>query len=228
VSSPLLCLVTDRRRLAGRLGCGEAASTDWLLLQVRAAARAGVDYVQVREGDLPARTLVALTRRIVEAVRGTRARVVVNDRIDVAIAGEAHGVHLKSTSIAPPTARELWPDGALVGVSVHGASEVPSRVVQVDYVIAGTVAATPSKPVGWRLLGMEGLTAVVEAAAGVPVLGIGGLDLRAVPGLRRAGARGLAGIDVFLPIVPPERFEDSVHDVVASLRFAFDSPERVT
>jgi thiamine-phosphate pyrophosphorylase len=228
VPSSLLCLVTDRHRLAARLGCDEASSATWLVTQVRAAARAGVDLVQLRDAHLSGAALVELTRRVLDAVRDTRARVVVNDRVDVAMAAGAHGVHLKSSSIAPSLVRTLVSRPALVGASVHGADRAASLSGEVDYLIAGTVFASRSKPVGSPTLGMAGLAAIARAAAGVPVLGIGGLDAGSARDLTRAGARGLAAIDAFIPAVALGRFEESVHEIVTSLRLAFDSLERVS
>jgi thiamine-phosphate pyrophosphorylase len=228
VSAALLCLVTDRRRLAARIGCDEDASLDWLVRQVRAAAQAGVDLVQVREGDLPAAKLVALARKVVEAVTGTGARVVVNDRVDVALAARAHGVHLKAASVAPTAVRGLLAPGALIGVSVHDAAAAALQASHVDYLIAGAVRPTASKPAGWPTLGMAGLAEIVRASAGVPVLGIGGLDAGAAADVRRAGAGGMAAIDAFLPADGSVSFDDSVHEIAAALRLAFDSPERVT
>ena len=228
MSSFLLCLVTDRRRLSARIGCDAESSAEWLIRQVRAAARAGVDLVHVREADLPAATVVALTRRALDAVRGTRARVVVNDRVDVAIAAGAHGVHLKSSSIAPSVVRTLLAGDALVGASVHDAARAASLAIDVDYFIAGTVSDSRSKPLGWPTLGMTGLAAITRAASGVPVLGIGGLDAGSAADLVRAGARGLAAIDAFIPAVEPARFEGRVHETVTTLRLAFDSLEHVT
>ena len=222
----LLCLVTDRRRLAARLDCDEVSALEWLVIQARVAARAGVDFVQIREGDLPAAALVSLSRRVRAALEGTGARVLVNDRVDVAIAAGAHGVHLKASSIAPGLARDLLPGGT-IGVSVHGA-DAAARAGRVDYLVAGAVFATASKPAGWPTLGLAGLVEVVEAAAGVPVLAIGGVEASSAPSLRQAGARGMAGIEAFLPAAPPDRVEESVHETVSALRFAFDSPEHVT
>lgn len=225
--SLLLCLVTDRRRLAARIGCDEVSSAGWLIRQVRAAARAGVDLVQLREAELSASALVELTRRVLDATRGTRARVVVNDRADVAIAAGAHGVHLKASSVAPCLIRTLVGRGVLIGASVHDAARAATLSSDVDYLIAGTVSSSRSKPPGWPTLGMDGLAAICRAASSVPVLGIGGLDARRAGDLARVGA-GLAAIDAFIPDVEPGRFEDCVHETVSALRMAFDSPEHVS
>ena len=98
---------------------------------------AGVELIQIRERDLEANGLTSLVRRCVDAVGGTRARVLVNDRLDVALAAGAHGVHLRSDSIEARRVPELLPAGALVGRSVHTAAEAASiaREGVVDYLI---------------------------------------------------------------------------------------------
>ena len=109
-----MCLVTDRQRVGG---------ADRLVERVSWAARAGVHLVQVRERDLEGRALTALVAGCVAAVRGTRARIVVNDRVDVAVAAGAHGVHLRADSMAAARVRTMVPPGFLVGRSVHGLDE---------------------------------------------------------------------------------------------------------
>jgi thiamine monophosphate synthase len=113
-------------------------------------------------------------------------------------------------------------------VSVGDAAAAARHAPHVDYLIAGPVRPTASKPAGWPTLGTAGLAGIVRASPGVPVLGIGGLGAGAVADLRRAGARGMAAIDAFLPAGGSVNVEDSVHEIVAALRLAFDSPERVT
>ncbi len=192
-----LCLVTDRRRLPGV--SSEAARLEALLAIIEAAARAGVDLVQIRERDLPARALVAFVRRAVEATRATRARVVVNDRLDVALAAEAAGVHLRGDSPPADRVRAVVPPGFLVGRSVHSEAEAVAVASRggVDYLIAGTVFPTASKAPGHPTLGLDGLGRIVQRV-GVPVLGIGGITLATVASVARAGA-GVAAVGLFSP-----------------------------
>lgn len=215
-----LCLVTDRRRLAAALGtpAGEAAGP--LVAQVAAAAHAGIDLVQVREPDLEAGALVTLVRRLVRACEGTRARLVVNDRLDVALAAGAGGVHLKERSFAPEAARRLAPAGFVVGCSVHTPLTAAARG-SADFLIAGTVLPTVSK-LGTDELEWRGLNAVVVAAGGRPVLGIGGLDVPAIPDLVASGASGLAAIGAFIPPGGSD-LSEFVQKRVIAMRFAFDS-----
>jgi thiamine-phosphate diphosphorylase len=198
----IVCLVTDRHRADP-------------VEQARAASAAGIDLIQVRERDLDARPLAALVTRVLEAAQGSpRTRVVVNDRLDVALACGAHGVHLRADSIPPAAARRIAPEGFVVGRSVHDAAEA-LRAGQADYLLAGTVFPTASKPSATSWLGVEGLRAIVRAVP-VPVLAIGGVTLDRMDEIARAGAAGIAAIGLFCT---PEGFA-SIND---SVRFRFDS-----
>ena len=190
-----LCLVTDRRRLARGAASPEAARA-CLLDQVRHAIDAGVDLIQVRERDLDAADLSALVRDIVGLARGTATQVVVNDRLDVALACGADGVHLRGDSIAPADARRLAASGFLVGRSVHTVDEAV-RATDADYLIAGTVFPSASKPGNGPLLGLAGLKAIA-AAVSVPVLAIGGVSVDRIGEIAVAAASGLAAIGLFM------------------------------
>ena len=213
--TPIVCLVTDRRR-AG------AAWAEVLPAEVGRAARAGVDLVQVREPDLHGGALAALVARCVAAVAGTRTRVVVNGRADVALAAGAHGVHLPAS--APPAARvrALGPRGWLIGRSVHAAGEARAAGADgaVDYLLLGTVFATASKP-GRIPCGLAEL-ARAAAASAVPVLAIGGVTLERVHEVARTGAAGVAGIGLFA--VSGEELSMAV----AGVRRMFDTPRGVS
>lgn len=221
----MICLVTDRRRLGAAIGASPSDWIDALHEQVVAAARAGVDYIQVREPDLEAGPLTALVRSLVASVGSSAAKVLVNDRLDVALAAGAAGVQLKEASFLPDEVRRLAPKGFLVGCSVHGPAGVAARR-SADFFIAGTVLPTASKP-GADYLGWDGLAAVVDAAGGQPVLGIGGLNLLSMTKLSATCAAGLAAIGAFVP-GPGEPLSEFVHKRVRALRFGFDSVRRLT
>jgi thiamine-phosphate diphosphorylase len=220
---PIVALVTHGERLAARRQWRPEEIESRLVAQVRAAALAGVDLVQVRELDLETDALVRLVERAVAAVRGTEARIVVNDRYDVARAAGAHGIHLRGDSYPAARVRSGAPPGFLIGRSVHDPDEA-AAVVQaggIDYLVFGTVFQTASKPAGHVPAGLEGLVAVVRAAGRVPVLAIGGVSVESAPRLALAGAAGLAAIGLFLPgEVGAGR---TIADTVAALRVAFDS-----
>ena len=208
---PVICLITDGRAAAGRGGAA-------LVELVRAAARAGVHLIQLRERALDDGELAALAGECVSAVRGTRARVVVNDRLDVALAARAHGVHLKGDSFPAQRARAIAPPGFLIGRSVHSVAEATraSEGDAVDYLIFGTVFTSASKP------GLEpaGLAMLADAARAshVPLLAVGGITVDNAGMVARAGADGLAAIGLFSGR-PADSFAETVHRVTS----AFDT-----
>lgn len=187
-------LVTDRRRLTV-VGQFERERR-CLLLQAQHAIDASVDCIQIRERDLEARGLVDLAVAVVDLTRGTPTRVVINDRVDVALASGADGVHLRGDSMPPLVARRLAPPGFLIGCSVHNVREAV-EAAGADYLIAGSVWSTPSKPEGHPVLGLEGLAAIV-AAVNVPVLAIGGVTTDRGADVGASGAAGVAAIGLFM------------------------------
>ena len=223
----MLCLVTDRRRLAGPDVPFERARA-CLTAQARHAAEAGVDLVQVRERDCPAAGLAAIVRDMVAAVRGTRTRVLVNDRLDVALACEADGVQLRGDSLPVDAARRLAPPGFLIGRSVHSAEDAKAAA-NADFLIAGTVFPTVSKGVSAPLLGVEGLHAIARAVP-IPVLAIGGVTEMCVDRIAQAGAAGCAAIGLFMRANGGSASElcraIPLDDVVERVRQRFDNSEK--
>jgi len=179
----MLCLVTDRRARPVVEQCGEAI-------------RAGVDLIQVKERDLDGGPLASLVAELVRLTRGTATRVVVNDRLDVALACRADGVHLRGDSIPPGPARSIAPAGFLIGRSVHHEAEAKAVAPDVDYLIAGTVFPTSSKPGLTECLGVEGLARICRSVS-VPVLAIGGMTPDRLADVATAGAAGVAAIGLF-------------------------------
>jgi thiamine-phosphate pyrophosphorylase len=195
------CLVTDRRRLAGA-GASLDRARHLLLQQLEKAVDDGVDLIQIRERDLDAADLAALVRDAVSLAGGTASRVVVNDRLDVAVACGAAGVHLRGDSILPAHARRIAPREFLIGRSVHRLEDL-FETESCDYLIAGTVFPSRSKDTATPLLGLEGLRAIARAAP-VPVLAIGGIRIDRFDAVVGAGAAGVAGIGLFLPFDSPK------------------------
>ena len=219
----ILCLVTDRRRLGAAIGAAEGDWVEALRQQIAAAASAGIDYVQIREPDLEAGELVALVRELLARTRSSATRLLVNDRLDVALAAGADGVQLKEHSIPPGEARRISPAGFVIGCSVHSVEAVTARK-SADFLIAGTVLATASKPTV-DYLNKEGLGRIVEAATDQPVIGIGGLDVRSIPLLASTCAAGLAAVGAFIP-AGGEELTKFVQNRVSAMRLAFDSASR--
>ncbi len=217
----IICLVTDRRRLGASAGKPPSAYCDLLIEQIEAAAAAGIDLVQIREPDLEARPLATLVRAVLDRVRPTPTKVLVNDRLDVAIAAGADGVHLKETSLPPELARAVASRNFIVSCAVHTPVTATARS-SADFIVAGTVQSTVSKsPADY--LGWKGLGEVVGAASGTPVLAIGGVDLDSIPSLIASGAAGLAAIGAFIPPPGAAGVAEFVKKRVIDMRFAFDS-----
>lgn len=197
-NKPILCYVTDRRQLAGRPLRGA----------IEGALEAGADWVQIREKDLPTRELLAVVSDAVAAAAAVRpeARIMVNDRLDVALAAGAHGVHLGGESL--PVADVVRWLGAQsraaspgshfhVGASCHSVEDV--RRAERDgasYAILGPIFETPSKLQYGAPLGVE-LLAEACRAVRIPVLAIGGITGARVPCCMGAGASGVAAIRMF-------------------------------
>jgi thiamine-phosphate pyrophosphorylase len=200
VARPILCYVTDSSTLEG----GGMA----LPGVMGAALRAGVDWIQIREKHLQGRELVELTRGAVEKARaaGGRARIIVNDRLDVALAAGANGVHLGGSSLPVVEVRAwLRREGArlkvaedfLVGRSSHSLDEAQQAARDgANYIIFGPVYATPSKAQYGAPQGIERLTEVCRAVQ-IPVLAIGGIAAENASACLRAGAAGIAAIRLF-------------------------------
>lgn len=200
----LLCYVTDRQLLQSQQSSGASPSED-LVARIERAVAAGVDWIQIREKDLPARELLELTRRAIAATRqeaNAHTRVIVNDRLDVAIAAGAAGVHLGGDSI-PVAEAVQWcragnaPPDFMVGASCH---DVPAAIeverADGNYVFFGPVSETPAKMKFGPPQGIGKLAEVCQSVQ-IPVLAIGGIDEKNAGACVRAGAAGIAAIRLF-------------------------------
>jgi thiamine-phosphate pyrophosphorylase len=216
VNRPVVCYVTDRKAFA------RADSIDRVVERVRAAVTAGVDWVQIREKDLSGRELVGFARKVVDATNdlgpSARARVLINERLDVALASRARGVHLGGGA-APTTEVVRWcrrgnaPAGFLVGVSCHSIGEArEAESAGASYLFFGPMFDTPSK----RSYGPPqaiALLAEVCRATRIPVIAIGGVNDENGPECIGAGAAGIAAIRLF----QQSRGANSLNDAVARL-----------
>ncbi len=184
-----------------------------LLDRIASAARAGVDLVQIREPDRDAAGLLRLTRGALRLVDGLQTRVVVNDRLDVALAAGAAGVHLRGSSFPAAAARSLAPRPFLIGRSVHSEDEAADAEAAggCDYLVFGTVFPSSGKDPDHPVAGIEALARVC-ARVTLPVLAIGGVTPRTAGEAYRAGAAGVAAIGIFE--------QGRLEQVVADLRLA--------
>ena len=211
-----LHLITDRRRCTGDL-----------LEAVRRALAGGVDWVQVREKSAPALETYSLALRVRDACREVGAGLIVNDRIDIALAIEADGVHLGKKSLPPAAVRPLLAPGQFLGVSVHSLEEAVRAVrAGADYLTFGNVFATDSHP-GAPAKGVVALRAIVDKLE-VPVLAIGGVTPENVTEVLATGCAGVAVIGAILAAADPAaaaaRLRDALHRPAFQPRHPF--PQR--
>jgi thiamine-phosphate pyrophosphorylase len=215
---PVLCLVTDRRRLSA----ADRSASGLLVGLARLAADAGIHLFQIREKDLEGRELEQVAREVVAATAGSAMRIIVNDRVDVAMAAGAHGVHLPQASMAPTRVRAMTPPGFIIGRSVHDPEEasIESAAGAADYLLVGTVFPTSSKPGSTVTLGCDELARAVSLSR-LPVLAIGGIDRGNVSVVARSGAAGIAAITFFVPHGRADR--DELRSTAEFVQRAFDT-----
>jgi thiamine-phosphate pyrophosphorylase len=238
-NTPVVCYVTDQKSLNSP---NSAAS---VREHIQNAMHAGVDWVQIREKDLPARELLALVRDSLhyadssgaEKRRGREGdhaswvtRVVVNDRVDVALAAGAWGVHLGGDSLGVREVVE-WcrrgnaPPEFSIGVSCHSVKEAKeAESAGASYIFFGPVFDTPSKRSFGAPQGIERLTEIC-AAQRVPVLAIGGVDENNARECLNAGARGIAAIRMFQVRANERELKNAVHRIHAQVQPGFDQHE---
>jgi thiamine-phosphate pyrophosphorylase len=203
----ILYYITDRTQFPGNA----AAQRRSLLAKIAEAATADVDYIQLREKDLPTRELEGLAHEamaLVEAARqkGSRTRLLINTRSDVALACRADGVHLTSTDISAGDARALWMTACpqrspVIGVSCHAVDEVQMAFSQgADFAVLAPIFGKPQAGVNAIGVGVlsEACGAIAVAkTASFPVLALGGISTENAPICIAAGAAGVAGIRLF-------------------------------
>jgi thiamine-phosphate pyrophosphorylase len=224
--SPLLCYVTDRRSLPVARSADSIAA---LTRKIAEVAAAGVDWVQIREKDLTARELASLTQQSLRiaatsSAKGScTARVLVNDRLDVAVAERADGAHLSGKSLPVREAKRLIQSALakqavgksfLVGASCHSLEAAKAAEHDgADYIFFGPIFPTPSKRRFGPPQGIQSLQQVCRTVS-VPVLAIGGVTLDNAASCIHAGAAGVAAIRLFQDALDPISAVDRLRQVV--------------
>lgn len=184
-----------------------------VLALVRAGCRATIPLIQLREKNLNARTLYELAVRCVEITRGTKTRLLVNDRADIARAAGADGCHLTTRSIAASVIRRTFGPDFLIGVSTHTLSEArAARDNGADFAVFGPVFDTPSKRAGGLPIGVESLREAALTLSPFPLLALGGITRENAAETLRAGASGIAAIRLFSKPLELETIVRAIRD----------------
>lgn len=190
-----LIVITDRR-IARPREVGDV---------VEAVLSAGAPAVQLRENALPPRDVLPLARRLRAATRSAGALFFLNDRLDLALAAAADGVHLGPDDLPVAAARRITPPGFLIGYSADKPATARAAIAAgADYIGCGAVFPTSTKRDAGSVIGLDGLAAVVRAVA-APVVGIGGITPARAPEVFRAAVAGCAVVRAVMAAPDPGR-----------------------
>lgn len=171
--------------------------------QARAAARGGAAWVQLRDKTAPDNDLAALVRLLLPEMAALGALLIVNDRVEVALAAGAHGLHIGQGDGDAGAIRQRMPPGMILGLSIESVAQARLIPPGVCYIGAGPVRATLTKPDHAPPIGFDGLAQIVAATA-LPTYAIGGLQPGDAGAVRSAGASGLAVVSAVTRAPNPE------------------------
>lgn len=190
-----LYLVTDRPLSLGR-------DIAWV---VEEAVKGGVTMVQLREKDIDTREFIELARRLQPILKSKGVPLIINDRIDVALAVDADGVHIGQSDMPYELARRLLGPDKIIGLSVETQDEVlEANALDVDYIAASPVYSTATKTDTAPPFGLDGLREAVLASRH-PLVAIGGMNVGTAPAVFAAGADGIAVVSAICSAPDPRK-----------------------
>jgi thiamine-phosphate pyrophosphorylase len=185
--------------------------------QVARLGAGGATFVQLREKQLSPRELYQEASEALRVANELGVRLIVNDRVDIALALRADGVHLGQDDLAPEAARRLLGPEAIIGYSTHNLEQaVEAARLPVDYIAIGPVFATSSKEKADALVGMDELRRVRREVGSIPLVAIGGISRENAREVLDAGADAVACISALL--ATPSLIEDRTRELIGSLR----------
>jgi len=187
---PLVYLITDGSATDRNYDADAAR----IIKLIEAAVTVNIPLIQIREKSLSSRNLFDLAKQSAAAVKFSNSRLLINDRVDIALAAEADGVHLTSRSYGPAAVRRIAPAKFLIGVSTHSIDEISSaRDDGADFAVLGPIFETVNKGTP---MGVEELKNAVTKFPELPVLGLGGICIENYRYILATGAAGFAGISL--------------------------------
>jgi thiamine-phosphate pyrophosphorylase len=167
--------------------------------QVELLSAGGATLVQLREKSMPAREFYEQAKAAVDVAAQRGVQLIINDRVDVALAVGAHGVHLGQDDMPPEAARKLLGPNAVIGYSTHNIEQaIAGTKLPIDYLAIGPIFATTSKSDTAPVLGVEGLRAVRHAIGSIPLVAIGGVTFANARAVIQAGADSVAVISALV------------------------------
>jgi thiamine-phosphate pyrophosphorylase len=176
--------------------------------QVAAFARAGAAIVQLREKNMSPRQFFEAAREAIRVAHEHGVRIIINDRVDLALALGADGAHLGENDLPPAAARAILGPNAIIGFSTHSVEQAVDAIsLPVDYIAIGPVFATRTKENPDDVVGIDGVKAVRAAIGEFPLVAIGGIDLSSVHAVIAAGADSAAIVSALLS--PLGKIEDN-------------------
>lgn len=214
---PLIYLITSGKTSA----LATPTTEDFLSFTslVKAAVDAEIDLLQIREKQLKASVLFELSCAAAEITRGSRTKLLINDRADIAVAAGADGVHLTTSSLMPQVIRRAFGAELLIGASTHSLAEaLDASHSGADFIVFGPVFETSSKSQYGEAKGLPELQNIASQLAPFPVLALGGVNPDNIAGCIQAGAQGVAAIGMFNDPL-------SLGGLVRGIRERFDSAD---
>lgn len=202
--------------VAGRPDCGPRG----LIATVLSAVAGGASIVQLRDPLTPARQLVDDARALKEVLAPLGVPVIVNDRVDVARAADADGVHLGQDDMAPLDARHILGPNSIIGLSAGSPAELAAsreQLAAVDYLGVGPIRGSATKLDAGKAIGVEGF-AELRALTDLPLVAIGGLGAGQVCPLIQAGAQGVAVVSAICSAADPDQAAQQLVEEIASAR----------
>jgi thiamine-phosphate pyrophosphorylase len=212
LTRPSIYLITDRQAFHPKPK-PSSERTRWQaqLAALQLAAQAGCQFIQIREKDLAPRELSEFTRAAVALVQPYGTKVLVNDRLDVALASGADGVHLRSNSVPVAEVRRCVASDFLIAASTHSLAEAQTAArAGADFIVCGPVYDTPSKRAYGAPLGTAALAEICRTVS-IPIFALGGIKLDNFRTALASGAAGIAAIGLFADL---DTVAETVHTIL--------------
>lgn len=167
--------------------------------QVKRLAEGGATFIQLRDKHAAPNEFYEAAREAMNYARGSEIKIIINDRVDIALAARADGVHLGQNDLPPAEARRILGERAIIGYSTHNIGQAAEAAqMPLDYIAVGPIFATQSKADPDPVVGLEGLQIVRAAIGDFPLVAIGGISFETTPAILRHGADSVALIGALL------------------------------